>query len=307
MIGETVIAIGNPLGYQNTCTTGVISALGRKLEFRGGISHDGLIQIDAPVNPGSSGGPLLNIAGEMIGINTAIRADAEGIGFAIPVDRLTADLPKLLDFERMNRVVFGLTVRQRRLRGEPHLVVTDVAAGTPAAEAGCRASDRLATLNGQKLKRLPEFQIAMLGLAPAAKVRLGLLRGPKRIDLTVTLKLRPKPDGGALAEALLGLQLRTITPELARALRLRRNKGVVVTDVDRDGPAGKLGIRRNDILLQLGRWYVTDLDTVGAVLEDVAPGQELRIGIIRGKVRASAAIRARKRPTSRPVKDRLRI
>ena len=98
IVGETVIAIGNPLGFANTVTTGVISAVGRTLEFRGGVKYTGLIQTDAPINHGNSGGPLLNIKGELIGINTAIRADAANIGFAIPVDTLAAELGRLLDF-----------------------------------------------------------------------------------------------------------------------------------------------------------------------------------------------------------------
>ena len=306
MIGETAIAIGNPLGYQNTCTTGVISALNRKLEFRGGVVYDGLIQTDAPINPGSSGGPLLNIAGELIGINTAIRADAQGIGFATPVGRLAADIPKLLDFERMNRVVFGLSVRQLHAEAGEELLVEAVAAGTPAAEAGCKAGDRLLALDGKALSQLPEFQVAMLKVAAGANVRLGLLRGGKRVDVVVRLKPRPKPDGGALSEGLLGLQLRTVTPDLAGQLQLPVEAGLLVTEVVPGGPADRLGIRRRDIVIQLGRFYVADLDEIGAVLEDVRPGDSLRIDIIRGRTRAWATITARQPPAA-PAKEKLRI
>ena len=110
MVGETAIAIGNPLGYQHTVTAGVISALDRTLELRGDLSFEGLIQTDASINPGNSGGPLLNVLGELIGINTAIRGDAQNIGFAIPVDQLRDILPDLLDVERRYRIYTGLKI-----------------------------------------------------------------------------------------------------------------------------------------------------------------------------------------------------
>ena len=309
MIGETVIAIGNPLGYQNTCTTGIISALDRKLEFRGGNTYSGLIQTDAPINPGNSGGPLLNMDGRLIGINTAIRADAQGIGFAIPVDGLSADLPRLLDFERLNRVVFGLTVEQRHQETTEELVVTAVAAGSPAEAAGCKSGDRLLELNGKPLMQLPDYQFAMLHAAPGAAIRLTCWRNGQTLPLTVTVKPRPKPDGSALAGKLLGLEVRTVTAELAQQLRLAASAGMLVTGVERDGPAEKLGIRRGDIVFQLGRWYVTDLDRLGAILEDVQAGELLRVGIIRGNVRAWAAIQVRQAPTptSGLVKDKVSV
>jgi len=292
MIGETVIAIGNPLGYQNTCTTGVISAVDRKLEFRGGVSYSGLIQIDAPINPGNSGGPLLNIAGELIGINTAIRADAQGIGFAIPVDTLTAEMPKLLDFERLNRVVFGLELRQHRTDEGVELVVESVAAGSPAAEAGCKVGDRLVRLNGEPVSQLPDYQIAMLSARPGLEVVLQCRRGDELVDLRVTVQPRPKPDGEALALRLFGLKLRQVTPGLARRLSLRLEAGLLVTGVVANGPAARLGIRRGDVIFQLGRWYVTDLDRVGSILEDVQPGDRVGIGILRGNARMWSTITA---------------
>jgi len=310
MIGETVIAIGNPMGYQNTCTTGVISALNRKLEFRGGNEISGLIQTDAPINPGNSGGPLLNRDGRLIGVNTAIRADAQGIGFAIPVDRVSADLPKLLDFERLNRVVFGLTVEQRHQETTDELVVTAVAPGTPAQAGGCKVGDRLLALNGRNLMQLPDYQFAMLKAAPGDAIRLTCWRSGKTLPLTVTVKARPKPDGAALAGRLMGLEVRTITRNLARDLRLAASAGLLVTGVEREGPADKLGIRRGDIVFQLGRWYVTDLDRLGAILEDVQAGDTLRIGIIRGNVRAWGGIRVRKGPpvpASELVKDKVSV
>jgi serine protease Do len=298
MIGETVIAIGNPFGYQNTCSTGVISSLDRTLEFRGGTAYRGLIQTDAPINPGNSGGPLLNAAGGLIGINSAIRADAQGIGFAIPIDAFTRDLPGLLDFERINRVVCGLAVRQQHLDAGDELLVSAVVPQSPAARAGLKVGDRLLELEGKPLVQLPDYQVAMLAAKPAATVRLQCLREGKKVEATVKLEGRPKPDGAALAGRLLGLELREMTPDTARRLGLSADSGLPIAAVEPGGPAAQIGLRRNDVLFQLGRWYVNDLDGVGAVLEDVPPGQVLRIGIIRGNIRAWTSIQARRIDTA---------
>src|SRR5262249_45208272 len=110
MIGETVVAIGNPLGYEHTLTSGVVSAVNRKLEVRGQVMYQGLIQTDASINPGTSGGPLPNVLGELIGLNTATRGDAQNIGFPTPVAQLRAALPKMLDIERRYRLEIGLDV-----------------------------------------------------------------------------------------------------------------------------------------------------------------------------------------------------
>ncbi len=296
LIGETVITIGNPMGYQNTCTTGVLSGLRRKLEYHGGLAYDKLLQVDAPINPGNSGGPLLNINGELIGINTAIRADAQGIGFAIPVDLLSQDLPKLLDFERLKRLVIGLSVAQRHAGDVDELVVTAVAAGSPAKAAGCEVGDTLVEMDGRKLNQLPEYQVAMLRAIPTQTVKLKCRRGGEAMQFDIKVKARPRPDGVALTKKYFGLEFKAITPAFARQMRLPVEAGMLITNVESGTAAEELGIRRGDILFQFGRWYVTDLNRLGAILEDVKPGDDLRIGIIRGHARAWATIKARKPP-----------
>jgi len=307
MIGETVLAIGNPMGYENTCTTGVLSALSRKLEFRGGVVYDRLIQVDAPINPGNSGGPLLNINGELIGINTAIRPDAQGIGFAIPVDLLMEDLPRLLDFERLQRLVFGATIAQRHVGDGDELYVAAVEPGSPADEAGCKVGDTLTAMDGRTLTQLPEYQIAMLRAIPTQTVRLACLRKGKPVAATVKIGARPKPDGAALALKLFGLKFKVITAKYARQMRLPVDWGLQVTSVADGSPADELGVRRGDIVFQLGRWYVTDLDRVGMALEDVPFGEALRIGLLRGRTRTWLPIQARetKPKASPPARIRL--
>ena len=307
MIGETVIAIGNPLGYQNTCTTGVLSAVNRTLNFRGGATYSGIIQIDAPINPGSSGGPLLNIAGELIGVNTAIRPDAQGIGFAIPVDSLTADLARLVDFERVNRVIFGLEVTQIRGKDGDEVVISAVAPGSPAAQAGCKKGDRLLAIGGKEIDQLPAYLVAMLATKAGDEVKLRCDRAGGPTDLTVKLGARPKPDGAALVKRHFGLTLETLTAAKAAELQLAVQAGMLVTVVAPGSPAARLGLRRGDVIFQLGRWYVKDLDRVGAVLEDVGPGDKLQLGIVRGATRAWTIMQARRIDMTPPTTRKARI
>jgi serine protease Do len=166
MPGESVIAIGNPLGYQHTVTSGVISALNRELRFSHDRVYSGLIQTDASINPGNSGGPLLNIFGELIGVNTAIRGDAQNIGFAIPVDRLHDLLPTILDLERLRRVDFGLHFDSDGANGSVSGVrVKSVDPDSPAARAGVQVGDIVTAIDGRPT---PEFMDAF-GILSGAK------------------------------------------------------------------------------------------------------------------------------------------
>jgi serine protease Do len=302
MVGETVIAIGNPLGYANTLTTGVISAVNRTLHFRGGVKYAGIIQIDAPINPGSSGGALLNINGDLIGINTAIRADAQNIGFAIPVDTLAAELPALLDFERINRVVFGARLVQRHTPRGDEVVVEHVSPGTPAA-GRLRVGDRVVALNGRPVRQITDFTCPMLAVKPGEAVRLTCARGRREVAVTVAVKAKPRPDGERLARRLFGMSLRPVTPDLRSDHRLAVDRGLMVVGLEEGGPADRLGLRLKDVIFQVGRYYVADLDDLGTILEDLGWGESVMLGILRGSQAIWTPIRARRPPpaTTRPA------
>jgi serine protease Do len=306
MVGETVIAIGNPMGFASTLTTGVISATNRKLSFAGDVEYGGLIQTDAPINPGNSGGPLLNIRGELIGINTAIRADAQNIGFAISADTVADQFASLMDFERINRVVFGASVAQKRDKNGVVLKVTDVRANTPAA-AVLKTGDVIVSLDGKPVAQIPDFVCGMTGAKADDKISLTVSRGGKRIKRSLKLAARPKPDGGKLAGKLFGLTLRKIDRKLAGELSLATSRGLVVVGVAAGSPAHRLGIALKDVIFQVGRIYVTDLDTLGVILEDVKPGDTIRLGGARGNVRYWTAITgASPRARSAPERTRRR-
>jgi serine protease Do len=271
MVGETVVAIGNPLGLQHTCTTGIVSALNRSLNINEESDYSGLIQTDAPINPGNSGGPLLNVNAQLIGINTAIRGDAQNIGFAIPVDRLWELLPEMLDIERHARVKFGLAV------DGPTAVVTAVRPGSPAEEAGLKPGDKLLEFNGEPVRDGIDYYVHLLALRPGETAKLHLRRGDKRVDATVPLKAIPAPDGRALAGRLFGIVLDPVPDKLRRSLELPDDIGLIVTSVEDGGPADRAGIRPGDLILGLNRINVPDLPAAGLALEGVAPGREVFI------------------------------
>jgi serine protease Do len=281
MIGETVIAIGNPLGYHHTVTAGVIGATNRTLEFSRDIRYEGLIQIDAAINPGNSGGPLLNINGELIGINTAIRGDAQNIGFAIPVDHLRRLLPEMMgtEIESHRRISMGLSVSDKDA-----VRVTSVTQGGPADQAGLRAGDRLLTVDGRAVSQAMDFYAVILDRKAGDRVPLGVLRDGQSHTFTLHLKTMPKPPAARLAWERLGLRLEEMTEAQARRLGLPRAIGILITQVDTGSPADLAGIRRNDVLYQLGQYYgFRTLDDVGQLLKNVTTGDEIQIGWLRSE------------------------
>ncbi len=265
MIGETVIAIGNPLGYHHTLTTGVVSALNRTLEFKQGVEYNDLIQTDASINPGNSGGPLLNVLGELIGVNTAIRGDAQNIGFAIPVDSLRQTLPRMVSLERLKRVRVGM-----RVSGRDKVYVIEVQDGSPAHRSGILAGDRLVSIDGMPLTQDVTFYFYLLGKEAEDRVLLQLERGSRRIQALVKLSTIPIPDGGRLIHDRFGLQIEPLPPDLKRSLGLEG--GLIVRKLQSATPAHHAGIQPGMIIVTIAGGFPRDLDHVGLLLEDVEKG-----------------------------------
>ena len=276
MIGETTIAIGNPLGYEHTVTAGVVSAVNRSLEAGNGVEFKGLIQTDASINPGNSGGPLLNILGELIGVNTAIRADAQNIGFAIPVDQLRALLPELLDVERRYRLVTGLKVRQ-----DKGCIVASVAPNTPASDGKLLVGDRIVRINDTSIDSDLDYHIAMLGRKAGEKLTLGVQRNGAEHTLTLAIAERPRPDGDKLLRQKFGLTAQVLDKRTAQQLGFRTPVGLSVTKVEPNSSAAELGIARGDIIIQIDRHHPTNLDDVGELLDQLKPGQAVPISVLR--------------------------
>lgn len=275
MVGETVIAVGNPLGYEHTITAGIVSAVNRTAKLGNETEFTGLIQTDASINPGNSGGPLLNVLGELVGVNTAIRADAQNIGFAIPVDHLREVLPEMLDVERRYRFVVGLKVA-----ADDSASVTEVLAGSPAAEAGLEANDRIVKLDGAMIASGIDYHVALIGRRAGEKIRFEIQRGDDSRALTVHLGMPARPDGAKLLRLRLGVNAVPMTRTSAEVMRLRKPVGLTITRVDPGSPAHLGGLRRGYIILNIDRHQVSTLNDVGDLLEQIEPGDRLDVDVL---------------------------
>lgn len=277
LVGETVVAIGNPLGFQHTVTVGIISAVNRKLTFPNGVEYEGLIQTDASINPGNSGGPLLNINGEMIGINSAIRGDAQNIGFAIPVSRLWELLPAMLDIEQLSgskRIRFGVEVRG------PDAEVRSVRKDSPADKAGLRAGDRILRFQDRPLRDSIDFYVNLIDRQPNDTFTLIVRRGDTEETLNVTLESAPLPNGKVLAARLLGLTLEELG-DVRGARGADTDVGLLVRRVEPGSPAAAAKIRAGDVLFGLDLRRVAKLDEIGLALESLNPGDRVVVDLLR--------------------------
>ena len=278
MIGETVIAIGNPLGYQHTITVGVISAIDRELNFSSGQGYRHLIQTDASINPGNSGGPLLNINGELIGINAAIRGDAQNIGFAINVDSLRKILPDLLNPENIRRINLGMRFTSGR---GSEIRVVSVDDRSPAQRAGIQAGDLITAFDGKTIHNPIDFYVALVERPVGSRITLTLARGSQAHRATILFETKPKPEGLALARRHLGLVLRELPAKSAAEMGLSDNPLLVVESVLSNSNAHQVGIRRGDILYQLDRYRLESADQLGQILESARKGQQVQAVIVR--------------------------
>jgi serine protease Do len=265
MIGEGVIAIGNPFGLNSTVTTGVLSATNRSIRGDGREYH-GFLQTDASINPGNSGGPLLNMDGEVIGINTAILGDAQGIGFAIPITRAMRIVNDLIRHGEVQATWFGIWLQEltpalREAMGSAQatgVLVSNVYDGTPAAAAGIRRGDILSALDGTPVHSRREFYEIARSTTVGERAKFALDRSGKKLTIEVEAERFPEARADELAQALLGLELAERTPALAKQYGLRGDRGLVVRHVAPHSAAEDRGLREGDLLLQLGQERVDD-------------------------------------------------
>jgi serine protease Do len=259
MIGETIVAIGNPFGLSNTVTAGVLSALGRSVPGENQRVYNDFLQIDAPINPGNSGGPVVNIQGEMIGVATAIIGGAQGIGFAIPVDRARRIVADLLKFGYVKPVWIGLHGRNITPRQEPDgpsrgYRVRSVEPGSPAERAGIRPGDQIVSIDNTPVESRETFETALStrGVGRPMKILVRGAAGQRTVTLT---GMEPPRDYG----------VRLLRDQLGMTVRPARG-GMRVSIVDGRGPAAQAGQESGDLLLALNGTRVSDAEEVNKVL-----------------------------------------
>ncbi|TYO99488.1 serine protease Do [Geothermobacter ehrlichii] len=274
MIGEPVIAIGNPLGLGSSITTGVVSGPLRALtldkEFMAVF-----IQTDALINPGNSGGPLINLEGKVIGINTAIARQAQGIGFAIPADVIRRVLPDLKKYGHLRRSFFGVvpgaTGEQfAAARGYGGVLVTEVIPGSPADRAGLELADVILEIDDIPVETPGEFLNILGAYIPGNRVSVRFLRGIE--SRTADLRLEEFPPGFALRYA---------ADTFGFSLEEWRGK-LRVADLARGGPAERVGMRRGDLVIQAAGQEVSSLKDYARVIEETFGRLPLQFLVVRG-------------------------
>ncbi len=293
MIGETALAIGNPMGYQHTLTDGIVSAIHRDLEFRDNLALGDLIQISTPINPGNSGGPLLNINGELIGINTAINKAAQGIGFAIPVDRLKQVLPQMLDIDALYRIDFGANVgpipmTQKDDSPKPGAMIQFVRAESQAHKNGLQIGDIITKVNKQEINTPIDFSLELLEQSQNDKLKLTILRKiknqTKQKTISMALEKRPKPEGDFLAQQLFGIELGILNKAMIQRYDIHGKPGdLVVLSVDRRSTADIEGVEPGDVLVGIGDKEISNMDQLGLLLEEAQTGQRVSFVFNRSK------------------------
>jgi serine protease Do len=313
LVGDWVVAIGNPFGLDHTVTAGIVSAKGRAQVDPGkirGAYHD-FIQTDASINPGNSGGPLLNVKGEVIGINTAINAAGQGIGFAIPIEMVKDIIPQLASAGKVSRSWMGVSIqplppevaKSMGLARTEGALIAEVLKGGPAEQAGMQAGDVVTNFAGKEIKRSEELRWAASTYGTGKIAEIKLLREGKAISIQVTLKAFPSDEEMAATQKLggatngvqtdIGVGVSALTKELAEKFGGETGKGVLITDISATSPAnGRLLV--GDIVLSIGgradlSKTISTAEEFKAAVEAISAGKPILAYVLRDGSRVFVA------------------
>lgn len=291
-VGEWVMAVGNPFGLDHTVTAGIVSAKGRVI---GAGPYDDFIQTDASINPGNSGGPLFNTKGEVIGVNTAIVASGQGIGFAIPINMAKALVPQLISSGKVTRAWLGVGIqditpelaKSFNLSDENGALISNIFPGSPAEKGGIRNGDIIRKFNGKDIKQSHDLP-AMVALLPVGQeAEITLLRDGK--EMTLKVKLGEMEKGEQAAEEStktssdeLGLSVRDLTPEEIIDNQLpKTDHGVLILGVNPESEAANVGVQRGDLLLSINNQKVNSTKEFNEASKGVKKGDIVRLFIKR--------------------------
>lgn len=299
-IGDWVLAVGNPFGLGYTVTAGIVSAKGRSLGLG---AYDDFIQTDASLNPGNSGGPLFNLNGEVVGVNTAIVAQGQGIGFAIPIKMAEFVINQLKSGGKVVRGWLGVYVQELTpeiasglsLKENEGVLVSDVTPGSPADKAGIKRGDVVLEFDGKKVNEVSDLTNMAAVAEPGADVTMKLLHDGKPRDLMV--KLTEFPDEAVpaeqeeKAEEQLGLSVKELTPQIARSFNLSTETGVIITGVADGSPAEDAGLRPGDVIIEIDKNMISNLDQYSSAISHAKPGSTVLVLVKRGDNTVYSALR----------------
>jgi len=285
-VGDFVVAVGSPFGLRETVSLGIVSAKGRS--NLGIEDYEDFIQTDAAINVGNSGGPLVNIDGEVVGVNTAILSrtgGSVGVGFAIPVNMARGIIAQLVKSGKVTRGWLGVMIQDLTpevadkfgLKQTEGALVTRVVEKTPAAKAGLEPGDVIIKYGGQKVENVAKLRHRVAATRPGSSVKVVVLRKAKEKTLTVAIEkltdsvVAAVTGGGGSKD--LGLSVQDLTPELSKSLGIKTKGGVAVTAVAEDGPAAAKGIKRGDVIIEVNRQRVKNAADFEAALRKADLGK----------------------------------
>ena len=292
ILGETVIAIGNPYGLSNSVTTGIISAIGRELRLPNGEVFQNLIQTDAAINPGNSGGPLLTINGDLLGINVAIRSNAQGIGFVIPTPQVREIVDRIMDDNESSPNDYGLSFADYDYHltdrmdtdksAQPTVQIVTVEPKSPAWQVGFRNNDRLLSVDGQEVRLRFDVRRIFWDRKLGDSIRFRVERDGKERELALKLVPAARPDALALWRYL-GIEVRKVGPDVVRPVFDKLNGGLLVLKVAPDSAAAQADWRVGDILIGLHDYETVNLSDVRYVMQwrELPQYQPIKFHLIR--------------------------
>jgi serine protease Do len=274
MIGETVIAIGNPFGFSHTVTTGVISAINRSIRTDEAVYHN-FIQTDASINPGNSGGPLLNINGELIGINTAVYSKAQGIGFAIPINTAKRIVADLIQYGEVFPVWTGIIVQEIDPRlaaymeipgNTPGILVKDIEKSSPAQNSNILPGDVILSVGNRPVVSLQTYRSALREFASGDKINIVLFRKGKQHHLSLVGSLFPENRAMDLSEELLGIRVEDLSLQNRFRYNIKVDKGVVISKAHENSYLFEIGVRPGDAILKLDEHMIENVETYKKII-----------------------------------------
>lgn len=304
--GETVIAIGNPYGLNQTVTSGIVSATGRANV--GIADYEDFIQTDAPINPGNSGGALVNVRGELIGINTAIFSTSggyQGIGFAIPSNMAKVVMENLIKSGKIIRGWLGVSIqpitpelaKQFNLKEEKGALVGDVVEESPAEKAGLQRGDVIIEFEGKTVDEPSSLRNMVANTLPNKEVMLKILRDGKPMTVRVTIAELPadvQKSSVRFDNLLKGVHVQNLTPELKKSLSIPKSKtGVIITDLEEGSPAED-ALMKNDVLMEINKKRINNIKDYEAIVSKIRSDQNILILIYRSGSTIYITLSARK-------------
>ena len=277
MVGETVITIGNAYGYENTVSVGIVSALHRDVTLSDDQVYRNLIQTDACINPGNSGGPLINVDGELIGINVAVRAGAQGIGFALPIDEVKLVATEMISTRRLVSAWHGLVSSEQWSGARRRVVVSEVQPGSPAESAGFKSGDELVRVGDLAVANSLDLERGMLDVRPGRPALVAIRRGKTETSIPLDVRVAPPAvanagtvDADEAVWRLLGIKTQPVAPDYVASVSPKLRGGLYIQSVSPGSLAALAAIQQGDILVGMNvgtrHWETIRADNILYVL-----------------------------------------